>query len=183
MNADGTHRRKLTKSLSEDAFPSWSPDGKTIAFTHLTPERTDIGTYEIYVIGADGTGQRRLTHARGFDTGPGVVAGRHQDRVRPRLRDLRHERGRHPPQAAHLLARERRQPDLVAGRAPDRVREQPRRQPGGANGLRALRDGRRRAAPAAARVHPGRGGAAGLVAGRTPDRVREPPSTATARST
>ena len=36
MNADGSHRRKLTKSPSEDAFPSWSPDGKTMAFTHLT---------------------------------------------------------------------------------------------------------------------------------------------------
>jgi len=64
MNADGTHRRKITKSLSEDAFPSWSPDGKTIAFTHLTPEHTDIGAYEIYAIGVNGTGQRRLTHAR-----------------------------------------------------------------------------------------------------------------------
>ncbi len=84
------------------------------------------------MIGVDGTGQRRLTHARGFDIGPvwspdGTRIAYDRDSEIYVM-----NAGRHPPQAAHLLARERRQPDLVAGRAPDRVREQPRRQPGGA---------------------------------------------------
>lgn len=81
MNADGTRQRQLTqeysshhapsgspggvalaaaKRKSEDAGsynPSWSPDSARIAFTtHL-----DSGT-EIFLMDADGTSQRQLTH-------------------------------------------------------------------------------------------------------------------------
>ena len=176
MSADGTHRRKLTKSLAEDAFPSWSPDGKTIAFTHLTPARTDIGGYEIYVIGVDGTGLRRLTRARGFDTGPVWAPDGTRIAYYHELGDLRHERERQPPQAAYLLAGERRQPDLVAGRSQDRVR----RATGPAisclgTGYALFVMDARRAPPAATHVRAGRGRAAGLVARRPPDRVREQP--------
>ena len=45
--------RNVTRELGLDAFPVWSPDGQTIAFTQ------DDG---IYVMNADGSGQRRLVH-------------------------------------------------------------------------------------------------------------------------
>jgi len=45
-----------------DADPSWSPDGRKLAFTS---DRD--GNDEIYVVNADGTGQTRLTHDARFD--------------------------------------------------------------------------------------------------------------------
>ncbi len=45
--------------------PAWSPDGTKIAFTS-----TRDGNSEIYVINADGTGLRRLTHHGAIDTSP-----------------------------------------------------------------------------------------------------------------
>ncbi len=62
INADGTGRTNLTstKTIIEDE-PSWSPDGKQIAFT-----RGDVGDVyvdqDVYVINADGTGQTRLAN-------------------------------------------------------------------------------------------------------------------------
>ncbi len=41
-----------------DRSPAWSPDGTTIAFSS---ERS--GWYELHLVGADGTGERQLTHA------------------------------------------------------------------------------------------------------------------------
>lgn len=54
MNADGSDPVVLTQQ--EDRMPSWSPDGTKIAFVSI---RT--GTWELYVMNADGTGQMRLT--------------------------------------------------------------------------------------------------------------------------
>ena len=72
MNADGTGRRRLARGVryhqissgqrdSEySAIPTWSPDGRKIAFVS---DRT--GTADVYVMNADGSGQRRLTrHAK-----------------------------------------------------------------------------------------------------------------------
>ena len=51
--------------------PQWSPDGKRIAFSvasHDLPSgKTDA---DIYVVGADGTDLRQLTHFEGSDTAP-----------------------------------------------------------------------------------------------------------------
>ena len=54
MNADGSHRRRLTRLAPEEGFPaspSWSPDGDRIAF--LLPG-------SLRVMNADGSGQRVL---------------------------------------------------------------------------------------------------------------------------
>jgi TolB protein len=53
----------LTSGNHTDNFPSWSPVGDEITFTS---DRED-GDYEIYLIHADGTGLKRLTHIPGND--------------------------------------------------------------------------------------------------------------------
>jgi TolB protein len=50
----------------DSAWPQYSPDGKSIVFAS-TREDDD---FEIYVMGADGSGARRLTHAPGRDAHP-----------------------------------------------------------------------------------------------------------------
>ncbi len=59
INADGSERRQLTDRGAE---PVWSSDGRTIAF-HSSRD----GNPEIYVMNADGSGQRRLTHTPSLD--------------------------------------------------------------------------------------------------------------------
>jgi Tol biopolymer transport system component len=80
LNADGTNPRRLTTppppdpvtggTFSDDA-PAWSPNGRFVAFVRVEqfddPESTD--TAEIYVIGAAGSGERRLTHG-GYANSP-----------------------------------------------------------------------------------------------------------------
>ena len=56
MDADGGNVRRLTNHPRMDYWPAWSPDGKRIAFTSNRD-----GNYEIYVMNADGSGQRNLT--------------------------------------------------------------------------------------------------------------------------
>ena len=57
--------------------PSWSPDGRQLVFQS---ERT--GTSQLYVIGADGTGERRLTWSGADDTHPAWSPDGRADRVR-----------------------------------------------------------------------------------------------------
>jgi Tol biopolymer transport system component len=56
IDADGTDLTRLTHSPGYEFDPSWSPDGTQIAFRS---ERS--GEPKIWVMNADGTGQRRLT--------------------------------------------------------------------------------------------------------------------------
>ena len=50
----------LTKApTSEERYPSWSPDGRRVVFTS---NRIDGNTYDLYIIDADGTQVRQLTH-------------------------------------------------------------------------------------------------------------------------
>jgi Tol biopolymer transport system component len=67
MNADGSGRRRLTRSPQNDGDPVWSPDGRRLAFVRVRGGRADI-----YVVDADGSGLRRLAHAITFRPDPGA---------------------------------------------------------------------------------------------------------------
>jgi TolB protein len=80
MNADGSgswrlETARVTPPASTpyeldtgggNAGPAWSPDGRTIAFVGMSDE----GNVDVYVVGADGVGQQRLTHHPGVDGNP-----------------------------------------------------------------------------------------------------------------
>ena len=70
MNADGKKRRNLTgdTGLTGNFSPTWSPDGKKIAFDS---QRNFI--YDIYVISAEGKKLERLTEGEGNNTRPAYV--------------------------------------------------------------------------------------------------------------
>jgi TolB protein len=56
MDADGRNPRNLTPNRHSDAYPSWSPDSKRIAFASNRE-----GDWEIYVMDVDGQNPRNLT--------------------------------------------------------------------------------------------------------------------------
>lgn len=57
MSATGTNRIALTATRTGNSDPTWSPDGRSIAFVS-----TRGGTPDIYVMRSDGSHVRRLTH-------------------------------------------------------------------------------------------------------------------------
>jgi TolB protein len=61
MEADGSNSRQLTPTGGNSQGPSFSPDGKWVAFTAYFDQYSDIHGCEIYIIRVDGTGLRRLT--------------------------------------------------------------------------------------------------------------------------
>ena len=66
MNSDGGNQRRLTNNGAKDLNPSWSPNGKRIAFVsdrdgHVHAKH-GWSTYEIYVMDADGSNQQNLTN-------------------------------------------------------------------------------------------------------------------------
>jgi len=86
---DGTILERLTEARGYDAEGAFSPDGRRIVFCSmrdayppekLTPdervifERQPEFFAEIYIMNADGSDQRRLTHWPGYDGGPFFTA-------------------------------------------------------------------------------------------------------------
>ncbi len=70
MNADGSGQRRLVNSTEycgQEAAPAWSPDGRRIAIVSngIPPGTPPFGEGGVYVMNADGTGQRRLTRSAG----------------------------------------------------------------------------------------------------------------------
>lgn len=65
MRGDGSDPRRLTDDPGNDIFPTWSADGRNIAFVS---DRD--GNREIYVMKADGTQQVNLTHDPSEDWTP-----------------------------------------------------------------------------------------------------------------
>jgi Tol biopolymer transport system component len=66
MNADGSDQQNLTPKPGHRGEPRWSPDGRAILFTAVPPgqPRSPPGWpyNDVYVMNADGSGQRNLTH-------------------------------------------------------------------------------------------------------------------------
>jgi Tol biopolymer transport system component len=72
VRADSSGLRRLTTCGTGSQWsssPSWSPDGRRIAFARCPGEGLP-GCYEIYVMRADGTHLRRLTHNAVYDDHP-----------------------------------------------------------------------------------------------------------------
>jgi len=74
MNADGSAQGRLTDERGDPSTaegvefqtdPAWSPDGTRIAFASARE-----GSFDIYVMSADGTGTTRLTSTDANDQGP-----------------------------------------------------------------------------------------------------------------
>lgn len=59
--ADGSSARRLFFQVE----PAWSPDGRLIAFSSMR-----YGSFDIFVMRADGSGTRRLTRSREHDSRP-----------------------------------------------------------------------------------------------------------------
>jgi Tol biopolymer transport system component len=66
MNADGTDPVQLTKDLSSELEPAWSPDGTRIAFI----SDRNGPDFDIYVMNADGSNVTQLTNDSANEFGP-----------------------------------------------------------------------------------------------------------------
>jgi len=73
VNANGGSLKRITESRAIDASPSWSPDGKKIAFVRQRGE-TGLNTVCrqscIYKTRVNGTGLKRLTSPKRFASDP-----------------------------------------------------------------------------------------------------------------
>ncbi len=64
MNLDGSDLRAVTNEPGNERGPSWSPDGRQIAFYGAGPGESN---YDIFVVNLDGTGLRNLTQSPDSD--------------------------------------------------------------------------------------------------------------------
>ena len=91
--------RRVTRNMYGIKRVDWSPDGTQIAFTAGSFDFSVGTTSDLYVVNADGTGQRRVTHVTRGQRVAGVdwaEAGRAVPRRLQRRRCRRVERGRRP---------------------------------------------------------------------------------------
>ncbi|MDQ3377633.1 MAG: hypothetical protein M3533_12170 [Actinomycetota bacterium] len=66
MNSDGFGQTRLSDAQGHNWDPTWSPDGKKIAFTNVVP---NVGA-DIYQMDADGSDEQNLSRAEGYDSLP-----------------------------------------------------------------------------------------------------------------
>jgi tol-pal system beta propeller repeat protein TolB len=82
MRPDGSNQVRLTNDKIDDEFPTWSPDGKKIAWTRggvSDPQG------ELWIMNADGTGKRQIT----FNSFPDGVASFSPDGTKLVFRSIR----------------------------------------------------------------------------------------------
>jgi branched-chain amino acid transport system substrate-binding protein len=65
ISEDGLTEKNLTRNVYSDREPSWSPDGKQVAFVSERDQTT-----QIYVMNADGSNQTRITSSNTEKWGP-----------------------------------------------------------------------------------------------------------------
>ena len=72
MDTNGGNQRNLTNNRADDVSPSWSPDGKRIAFVSYRDGHVIDGlpASEIYVMDADGGNPQNLSNHPNDDWGP-----------------------------------------------------------------------------------------------------------------
>jgi Tol biopolymer transport system component len=77
VNADGSRKRRLASKAAPAAGLAWSPDGRKLLVGTLPgPRKLLVGalpgppTVELYLVNADGSGQRKLTAIERLDGGP-----------------------------------------------------------------------------------------------------------------
>jgi TolB protein len=76
IDGDGSGLRRVTRTATSDEAPVWSPNGRQIALARKIPfagigGKPGVGgNFEIFVMNADGSGQRRLTHEAARDYAP-----------------------------------------------------------------------------------------------------------------
>ena len=77
VSVDGSGARRLPGQMGSGSRPVWSPDGRRIAFTRARPHSQtgpgpccDPTPADIYVMNADGSGTRKLTHSAGYNSEP-----------------------------------------------------------------------------------------------------------------
>jgi TolB protein len=69
MNADGTGEARITDNPIGELTPTWSPDGRKIAF-HRRVGPPATGAFQIFAINPDGTGEAQLTNPPGLNGFP-----------------------------------------------------------------------------------------------------------------
>ena len=68
MNDDGSDIRRLTDTPFRVGSPTWSPDGKQIAFMmDIETDPKKWQQYDVFVMNADGSRQRNLTEHPALD--------------------------------------------------------------------------------------------------------------------
>ena len=75
MDDDGSNLRKITDTPERESNPSWSPDGKRIAFRRERPSHNGRQVMNIFMIDANGSNERRLTNYHALDNYPRFLSG------------------------------------------------------------------------------------------------------------